>query len=99
MAPVPQPAVLQPGADLAAYHVTLHTSDLAGAGTTCTAHIVVYGAEGDTGAHTLDAGKAGFARGSVETCFIEAPSVGPMERIRVGHDDRGGGWYAVSVPV
>lgn len=84
--------MLQPGTDLAVYHVTVHTSDLAGAGTTCTAHIVVYGAQGDTGSHTLDAGKTGFARGSVETCFIEAPSVGPMERIRIGHDDRGEGY-------
>ena len=75
--------------DTAQYSVSVHTSHLAGSGTDCTAYIVVYGHQGDTGKQGLKAAAGAFVRGSVEGCSVEGHNVGKMLHICVGHNDDG----------
>ena len=72
--------------DMAQYTVTVYTSDLAAAGTDCTAYIRVHGKKGDTGKREL---QGPFVRGSVKTALVEGLNVGQMLSICVGHNDEG----------
>ena len=74
---------------MAMYTITVYTSDMAGAGTDCTAYISVHGKRGDTGKQVMTVGAGAFARGSVETALVEGPDVGEMLCICVGHNDEG----------
>ena len=71
------------------YTVTISTSDLPGAGTDCTAYIVIYGLEGDTGKRALEAAEGRFVRGSVQACQVAGVHVGRMTHICMGHNDDG----------
>ena len=75
--------------DTAHYTVTVHTSDLPGAGTDCAAYISVHGSAGQTGKQALIGHGGAFARGSVETALMQGPDVGQMLHICVGHNDEG----------
>ena len=75
--------------ELAQYTVTVHTSDLPGAGTDCSAYISVHGRDGETGKQELRADGRGFARGSVEMALVQGRNVGQMLYICVGHNDEG----------
>lgn len=86
---MPTEYVPAPASDTAQYSVTVHTSDLSGAGTDCSAYIVVYGQRGDTGKQGLEAAGGAFGRGSVERCSVQGHNVGKMLYICVGHNDDG----------
>ena len=75
--------------DLAQYIVTVYTSDLAGAGTDCSAYISIHGKHGDTGKQGMTVDTGAFARGSVKTALVEGQNVGQMLSICVGHNDQG----------
>ena len=75
--------------DTAQYTVTVYTSDLPGGGTDCSAYIVVYGQQGDTGKQGLKAAAGAFGRGSVEGCLVQGHDVGKVLYICVGHNDDG----------
>ena len=78
-----------PTPNLAEYTVTLHTSDLPGAGTDCTAYIVVHGKDGVCGKQGLSPSGGAFTRGSVQTCAVQGQNVGRMLYITISHNDDG----------
>uniref|UniRef100_A0A7S3VHN2 PLAT domain-containing protein n=1 Tax=Dunaliella tertiolecta TaxID=3047 RepID=A0A7S3VHN2_DUNTE len=84
------------------YCITVHTSDLKGAGTDADVHVVVYGELGDTGERLLDNSKQNnFERGKVDTFFVTAPNMGPMKALKVKSSNTGLGaaWHLAKVEV
>lgn len=71
------------------YTVTISTSDLPGAGTDCTAYIVIYGADENTGKRALEAAEGRFLRGSVQACQVAGLHVSKMTHVCIGHNDDG----------
>ena len=76
------------------YRVTVITSDRRGAGTDANVHITLFGAAGDSGPRRLENSKNNFERGATDTFEVEA-AIGPIERLRIGHDNSGLGpaWH------
>ena len=74
---------------MADYTVTVHTSDLPGAGTDCSAYIVVHGKAGDSGQQGLNPARGAFVRGMSQTCTVQGANVGRMQFIQIGHHDDG----------
>ncbi|KAF5837533.1 hypothetical protein DUNSADRAFT_4226 [Dunaliella salina] len=84
------------------YCITVHTSDLKGAGTDADVHVVVYGELGDTGERLLDNSmQNNFERGKVDTFFVTAPNMGPMKALKVKSSNTGLGasWHLAKVEV
>eukprot|EP00736_Rhodelphis_marinus_P000918 Rmarinus@m.27357 len=75
------------------YHVTVVTGDRKGAGTDANVSITMFGEKGDSGAKELSGGRSSFERGSVDEFRIECIELGPLTKVKVGHD---GSWFASS---
>lgn len=75
--------------NLAEYSISVHTSELPGGGTNCSAYIVVHGRQGNTGRQGLQAAGGDFGRGSTEKCLVQGQNVGQMLYICIGHNDDG----------
>jgi hypothetical protein len=86
------------------YEVAVKTSDKRGAGTDANVHIVLYGADADSGEIPLyivgDSGDK-FEREALDVFIVNSLWVGKLQKIRVGHDavGLGSGWHLERIVV
>ncbi|XP_071795423.1 lipoxygenase homology domain-containing protein 1-like [Asterias amurensis] len=95
---------LEAKASMETYHVFVTTSDVRGAGTDANVYIVLFGENDDTGQHFLKASKTNrdkFERGKTDEFIIEAVDIGEIQKIKIGHDNKGGfaGWKLDKVEI
>jgi len=84
------------------YVIRIHTGDFRGAGTDADVYINVFGDMGDTGQKFLDNRmENNFERGKTDTFTLKLPSVGVIDKIRIGHNNKGPspGWYLEKVDI
>ncbi|KAG2432966.1 hypothetical protein HXX76_008694 [Chlamydomonas incerta] len=84
------------------YKVVVVTSDKMGAGTDANVFIDIFGVDGThTGRMLLNNKGNDFERGQTDTYQIAGRDVGPMKKIRIGHDNSGLGpaWHLNRVEV
>ena len=85
-----------------AYHITVDTGKQEEAGTDAPVKIALFGPKGGTDKIVLEdddpATNDEFQEGSVDTFVIQAPDVGPLRHIRIGHDSEDG-WFLRRVVV
>lgn len=94
---------LEAKARISTYEVSVVTGDVRGAGTNANVYIVLFGEDGDTGKVPLKTSrtfKNKFERGQTDVFTIDA-KVGEVQKIRIGHDNKGGfaGWFLDKVLV
>ncbi|XP_077990949.1 uncharacterized protein LOC144445282 [Glandiceps talaboti] len=80
------------------YEVIVHTGSQFSSGTDSNVYLNIYGDKGDTGKRELRKNKDGndkFETGKEDTFMLEAVSLGPLQKVIVGHDGQGtgSGWY------
>ncbi|XP_043937953.1 lipoxygenase homology domain-containing protein 1 isoform X2 [Protopterus annectens] len=77
------------------YVVSVQTADIPGSGTDADVFINIFGENGDTGERRLDNDKDNFERGSLDKFTIEAPNLGRLRKITIGHNNKGSsaGWF------
>ncbi|CAF3703956.1 unnamed protein product, partial [Rotaria sordida] len=77
------------------YEVTVFTGDKSGAGTDADVFIQMYGLNGKTEEIILKNKSDSFERKSVDKFKIEAPDIGQIQKIRIGHNSEkfGSAWY------
>ncbi|KAI9527480.1 Lipoxygenase y domain-containing protein 1 [Dissostichus eleginoides] len=77
------------------YIVSVFTADMKGSGTDADVFLNIFGETGDTGERRLDSDKDNFERGSEDKFTIEAPNLGRLRKITIGHNNRGSsaGWF------
>lgn len=96
---------LETKAALDTYHVYVTTGDKFGAGTDATVHIVLFGEKDDTGEVVLktavNGNKNKFERNQTDEFVIESAAIGDIKKIRIGHDNKGGGgaWFLEKVEI
>nr|XP_055024965.1 lipoxygenase homology domain-containing protein 1 isoform X1 [Misgurnus anguillicaudatus] len=83
------------------YIVSVFTSDVKGSGTDADVFINIFGENGDTGERRLDNDKDNFERGTEDKFTIEAPNLGRVRKITIGHNNKGSsaGWFVEKVIV
>ncbi|CAF4048737.1 unnamed protein product, partial [Rotaria sordida] len=81
------------------YEVTVFTGDKSGARTDADVFIQMYGLNGKTEEIILKNKSALFERKSVDKFKIEAPDIGQIQKIRIGHNSEkfGSAWYLEKV--
>ncbi|XP_037833937.1 lipoxygenase homology domain-containing protein 1-like [Kryptolebias marmoratus] len=81
------------------YVVSVFTADLKGSGTDADVFINIFGEFGDTGERRLDSDKNNFEKGTEDKFTIEAPNLGKIRKITIGHNNKGSsaGWFAEKV--
>ncbi len=80
------------------------TGNKLGAGTDANVFIILYGDQNDTGIIPLKQSKTHrdkFERNQTDEFVVEAIEIGDIQKIRIGHDNFGGGaaWYLERVEV
>ncbi|KAI4894673.1 hypothetical protein NFI96_015585 [Prochilodus magdalenae] len=83
------------------YVVSVFTADVKGSGTDADVFINIFGEFGDTGERRLDSDKNNFERGTEDKFTIEAPNLGRVRKITIGHNNKGSsaGWFVEKVIV
>uniref|UniRef100_A0A3Q3VVE1 PLAT domain-containing protein n=1 Tax=Mola mola TaxID=94237 RepID=A0A3Q3VVE1_MOLML len=83
------------------YLVSVFTADMKGSGTDADVFLNIFGEYGDTGERRLDSDKDNFERGSEDNFTIEAPNLGRLRKITIGHNNRGSsaGWFLDKVVI
>ncbi|XP_061586231.1 lipoxygenase homology domain-containing protein 1 [Cololabis saira] len=83
------------------YLVTVFTADIKGSGTDADVFINIFGEFGDTGERRLNNDKNNFEKGTEDKFTIEAPNLGKIRKLTIGHNNRGSsaGWFADKVIV
>ncbi|XP_072243054.1 lipoxygenase homology domain-containing protein 1 [Leuresthes tenuis] len=83
------------------YIVSVFTADVKGSGTDADVFINIFGEFGDTGERRLDNDKDNFEKGSEDKFTIEAPNLGKIRKLTIGHNNKGSsaGWFADKVVV
>jgi hypothetical protein len=71
------------------YHITVVTSDKAGAGSDANVTVVLHGLLGDSGRRLLSMTERDFERGSTQTFVVKAGGVGELTGVTIGHDNFG----------
>lgn len=94
---------LEAKARINTYEVSVVTGDVRGAGTDANVFIVLFGEDGDTGKVPLKTSRTSknkFERGQTDVFTIDA-KVGEVQKIRIGHDNKGGfaGWFLDKVMI
>ena len=86
---------------LVEYKVKVKTADQRGAGTSARVFINIIGDQGETGDRPLDASRSNFSRDSEDEFIIQAVSCGNLQKVRIGHDNKGlaPGWFLTSVEI
>lgn len=81
--------------------LTLKTGDKRGAGTDANVFVQFYGQDGKSEEYFLDNKSDNFERGQEDVFKIEADDVGPLFKVRIGHDDggRSSGWFLESLRI
>uniref|UniRef100_A0A8C4HE08 Lipoxygenase homology domains 1b n=1 Tax=Dicentrarchus labrax TaxID=13489 RepID=A0A8C4HE08_DICLA len=79
------------------YIVSVFTADIKGSGTDADVFINIFGEFGDTGERRLDNDKNNFEKGTEDKFTIEAPNLGKIRKITIGHNNRGSsaGWFVI----
>uniref|UniRef100_A0A3B3YEH1 PLAT domain-containing protein n=1 Tax=Poecilia mexicana TaxID=48701 RepID=A0A3B3YEH1_9TELE len=79
------------------YTVRIKTGDKKYAGTDANVFMTLFGTKDDTGIITLKASKTHrnkFERGMIDEFTVEAVDLGPLRKLRIGHDNCGSaGWF------
>ncbi|GFN87702.1 hypothetical protein PoB_001420800 [Plakobranchus ocellatus] len=77
------------------YEVTIWTGNVRGAGTDSNVFLQMYGKSGKTEEISLGNKTDNFERGQMDKFKIEAPDVGRLQKVRIGHDGTGmfSGWF------
>uniref|UniRef100_A0A3Q3H262 Lipoxygenase homology PLAT domains 1a n=1 Tax=Labrus bergylta TaxID=56723 RepID=A0A3Q3H262_9LABR len=79
------------------YTMRIKTGDKKYAGTDANVFTILYGTKDDTGIINLKASKTHknkFEQGMIDEFIVEAVDIGPLKKLRVGHDNRGSaGWF------
>ncbi|KAG9270638.1 lipoxygenase homology domain-containing protein 1-like [Astyanax mexicanus] len=83
------------------YVVSVFTADVKGSGTDADVFINIFGETGDTGERRLDNDKNNFERGTEDKFTIDAPNLGRIRKITIGHNNKGSsaGWFVEKVVV
>ncbi|KAI2661945.1 Lipoxygenase homology domain-containing protein 1 [Labeo rohita] len=78
------------------YVVSVFTADVKGSGTDADVFLNIFGENGDT-----DNDKNNFERGTEDKFTIEAPNLGRVRKITIGHNNKGSsaGWFVEKVIV
>ncbi|EDQ93112.1 uncharacterized protein MONBRDRAFT_31037 [Monosiga brevicollis MX1] len=74
------------------YRVYVTTADERGTGTDANVSIILYGAMGDSGEHSLTKSETfddPFERGNTDVFTLEVPDLGELQRARIWHDGKG----------
>ncbi|XP_071954737.1 lipoxygenase homology domain-containing protein 1-like [Antedon mediterranea] len=95
---------LETKAAMETYHVFVTTSDVRGAGTDANVYVIIFGENDDTGLINLKSSKTNknkFERGVTDEFVVEAVHIGDIQKIRIGHDNKGGfaGWMLDKVVI
>ncbi|KAM3842453.1 LOW QUALITY PROTEIN: lipoxygenase homology domain-containing protein 1 [Diretmus argenteus] len=90
------------------YTMRIKTGDKKYAGTDANVFTILYGTKDDTGIINMKASKSHknkFERGIIDEFIVEAVDIGPLKKLRIGHDNRGGGsagwfldWVEIDAP-
>nr|XP_021501166.1 lipoxygenase homology domain-containing protein 1 [Meriones unguiculatus] len=77
------------------YEIKVYTGDVLGAGTDADVFINIFGEYGDTGERRLENEKDNFEKGAEDKFMLDAPDLGQLMKINVGHNNKGGsaGWF------
>ncbi|XP_037364471.1 lipoxygenase homology domain-containing protein 1 [Talpa occidentalis] len=77
------------------YEVKVYTGDVIGAGTDADVVINIFGEYGDTGERRLENEKDNFEKGAEDKFMLDAPDLGQLMKINIGHNNKGGsaGWF------
>ncbi|XP_047448234.1 lipoxygenase homology domain-containing protein 1 [Mugil cephalus] len=83
------------------YIVSVFTADIKGSGTDADVFINIFGEYGDTGERRLDNEKDNFEKGTEDKFTVEAPNLGKVRKITIGHNNKGSsaGWFVDKVLV
>uniref|UniRef100_A0A8C2ZJA1 Lipoxygenase homology PLAT domains 1 n=1 Tax=Cyclopterus lumpus TaxID=8103 RepID=A0A8C2ZJA1_CYCLU len=83
------------------YIVSVFTADVKGSGTDADVFINIFGEFGNTGERRLDNDKNNFEKGTEDKFTIEAPNLGKVRKITIGHNNKGSsaGWFVDKVVV
>ncbi|KAJ8261234.1 hypothetical protein COCON_G00169570 [Conger conger] len=83
------------------YCVSVFTADVKGSGTDADVFLNIFGENGDTGERRLDNDKDNFERGTEDKFIMEAPNLGKLRKITIGHNNKGSsaGWCLDKVVV
>ncbi|XP_016306772.1 lipoxygenase homology domain-containing protein 1-like [Sinocyclocheilus anshuiensis] len=84
------------------YIASVFTMDAKGSGTDADVYLNIFGEFGDTGERKLVSdGKDNFERGNEDKFIIEAPNLGRLRKITIGHNNKGSsaGWACDKVVV
>lgn len=89
---------LETKAAMQTYHVKVTTGTVWGAGTDANVFIVLYGDNDDTGVVLLKSSRTHtnkFENGNTDEFLVEAVNIGELRKIKIGHDNEGGGaaWF------
>nr|XP_004656868.2 lipoxygenase homology domain-containing protein 1 isoform X2 [Jaculus jaculus] len=83
------------------YEVKVYTGDVIGAGTDADVFINIFGEYGDTGERRLENEKDNFEKGAEDKFMLDAPDLGQLMKINVGHNNKGGsaGWFLSKIVI
>ncbi|TNN50203.1 Lipoxygenase y domain-containing protein 1 [Liparis tanakae] len=81
------------------YIVSVFTADVKGSGTDADVFINIFGEFGNTGERRLNNEKNNFEKGTEDKFTIEAPNLGKVRKITIGHNNKGSsaGWFVDKV--
>ncbi|XP_066870763.1 lipoxygenase homology domain-containing protein 1-like [Kogia breviceps] len=83
------------------YEVKVYTGDVIGAGTDADIFINIFGEYGDTGERRLENAKDNFEKGAEDKFTVDAPDLGQLMKINVGHNNKGvsAGWFLSKIVI
>ncbi|XP_032326338.1 LOW QUALITY PROTEIN: lipoxygenase homology domain-containing protein 1 [Camelus ferus] len=83
------------------YEVKVYTGDVLGAGTDADVCINIFGEYGDTGERRLENEKDNFEKGAEDKFLLDAPDLGQLMKINIGHNNKGGspGWFLSKIVI